>query len=322
LQWFAATSTSAPWIELSKVDGQTPGEVAVSVNPAGLPVGVHRGFVELAWLGSENTIQVPVSLNIVSPTAPLISQGGVVNAADYTANAEPAGELTGGMFIAVFGERLAERTELAPSVPLPTSLGGASLSIGGIAAPMVFASDRQLVAVVPQALTQQQGAAQNVTQADVVVVRSGEFSPTEQVRLAPVRPVLFSQDQTGAGPGAIQNVLGGGQVQLNTFQDPARPVSTITVYGTGFGRTQRPVLDGFAANGPNALAGSVRLVVGGVDALVLYAGLSGLPHLYQVNATLDVTTPIGCEVPVRVVIDGVESNEVTAAVTRNGEPCR
>ncbi|MCB9385388.1 MAG: hypothetical protein H6509_12305 [Bryobacterales bacterium] len=322
LQWFASSSTDAPWITLSKADGQTPGELAVTVNPSGLPIGVHRGFVELAWLGSSSTLQIPVSFNIVSATGPLISQGGVVNAANYRANNLPGGQLTGGMFVAIFGQRLAERTEQAPSIPLPTSLGGTSISIGGIPAPMVFASDRQLVAVVPQALTQHDGVAQNISEADVVVVRGSEFSPAERVQLTPVRPVLFSQDQTGAGPGAIQNVLGGGQVQLNTFQDPARPLSTVTIYGTGFGPTQTQVLDGFAASGPTTLRGSLRLVVGGVDALVLYPGLSGLPHLYQVNATLDASTPLGCEVPVQVVVDGVESNTVTMAVTRNGEPCQ
>ncbi|MEZ5395051.1 MAG: hypothetical protein R2724_19830 [Bryobacterales bacterium] len=74
--------------------------------------------------------------------------------------------------------------------------------------------------------------------------------------------------------------------------------------------------------GRRTCAAPLRLVVGGVDALVLYPGLSGLPHLYQVNATLDASTPLGCEVPVQVIIDGVESNTVTMAVTRNGEPCQ
>jgi len=41
-----------------------------------------------------------------------------------------------------------------------------------------------------------------------------------------------------------------------------------------------------------------------------------------VNATLGADTPLGCEVPVQVIVDGVESNEVTASVTRNGEPCQ
>ena len=322
LQWFAASSTDAPWIQLSRPDGQTPAEVAITADPTGLPVGVHRGFVEFAWLGSNETIRVPVSLNIVSSTGPLISQGGVVNAATFLSNDEPGGELAGGMFIAVFGQRLAEGVEQAVAVPLPTSLAGTSLSIGGIPAPMVFASDRQLVGVVPQSLTQQSGVAQNITEADVIVVRGSEFSPSERVRLTEVRPVLFSQDQTGAGPGAVQNVLGGGQVQLNTFNDPARPLETITIYGSGFGPTQDPVLDGFAPTGANPITGSTRVVVGGVDAQVLYSGLGASPHLFQVNATLGADTPLGCEIPLTVSVDGVESNEVTVSVTRNGEACQ
>ena len=322
LQWVAEASPGAPWIRLSRADGEAPGEVAVTANPAGLPLGVHRGFVEFSWAGSTDTVQVPVSLNVVSATGPLISQGGVVNAADNRANDLPGGELAGGTFIAIYGQRLAQRTEQAGQIPLPTTLGGASVSIGGLTAPLTFASDKQINAVVPQSLTQQGAAAQNITEADVIVTRGAEVSPPERVELTPIRPVLFSQDRTGSGPGSIQNVLGAGQVQLNTFEDPARPLQTITVYGTGFGPTLTAVPDGFPATGPTAIRGSARLIVGEVDATVLFPGLSGLPHLYQVNATLHADTPLGCEVPVRVIIDGIESNTVTIAVTRNGEPCR
>jgi len=145
----------------------------------------------------------------------------------------------------------------------------------------------------------------------------------QTIRLIPLQPLLFSQNQRGDGPGAILNFVGAGTVQLNTFDDPARPTQAISLFGTGFGPTRIPVLDGFAASTTNPITGAIRVTVGGIDAHILFAGLSpNSPHLYQVNAIIPVGSPIGCEVPIKVFVDSMSSNEVTAAITANSEPCR
>ena len=129
-----------------------------------------------AWPGAAEPLVITVTLTIINPTTPLISAGGVVNNATFTPNLEPGGELTGGMYVAIFGQRLAVRTEQVSSVPFPTSLGGASVTMGGLPAPLVFVSATQIVCVVPQALTSSAAAA-GVAQgappstAPVVVIR-------------------------------------------------------------------------------------------------------------------------------------------------------
>jgi len=327
LEWIAAPSPGANWIELPQTRGTTPETLIVGVNPAGLPPGVHRGSVDIAFAGSTNEpTRIDVTLTAVSPTAPLISDAGVVNAASFTPNASPGGELTGGMFFAVFGERLADRIEQNSQVPYPSRLASTQVTMGGILCPLVFVSNLQIVGVVPQTLTQDltpQAVSQGLAFTDVIVTNSGEISPPVQVRLAPVNPVLFSQDQTGGGPGAILNVIAQGPAQLNAFDNPAQPAQAVSIFGTGLGPTQTPVLDGFPATGINTIRGAVRVIIGGVDAQVLFAGLSPeFPHLYQLNAVVPGRSQQGCDVPVQIVVDDVTSNEVTMAITSNSQPCR
>lgn len=321
LEWIAAASAGAPWIRLPEPRGSTPDDLIVMVDPAGLPSGIYRGTVDIAWAGSTRTVSIPVTFNVVSSTGPLLSEGGVVNAATFTDNSLPGGELTGGMYFAAFGVRLADQTLRAATVPLPTELAGVTVSMGGIPAPLVFVSGNQIVGVIPQGLTQSDQTAQSNTEVDVLVIRNGEVSAPERIRLAPVRPVLFSQNQTGSGPGAILN-LAGSTATLNTFNTPARPTQALSLFGSGFGPTQTFVPDGAASSGANPVDAAVRVQVGGREAEVLFAGLSVSPHLYQANIILPADSNQGCEVPVQIFIDGVASNTVTIALTENGQPCR
>ncbi len=326
VEWVAAPFSDSPWVELAESRGTTPAALVISVNPAGLSLGEHVGGVEVAATGSTQPLRIEVTLNVATRTAPLVNLSGVVNNGDFTSNSLPGGALTGGMYAAIFGQRLADGRLLPSAIPFPTTLGSTSVTMGGLPAPMVFASPTQLVVVVPQALTQtgsNNAVAQAAASAQVVVRRGAEDSPSEPVRLVPVRPVLFSQNQQGTGLGSIQNVLSGGVVQLNNFDNPAQPSQAIQIFATGLGPTESPVPDGVAATGVNRITGEARVSIGGITDEPLFAGLSpGSPHLYQVNAVVPADSPRGCAVPVKVMVDGVESNEVTLAVTEDGEPCR
>ena len=323
LEWVAAPSASAPWITLPANSGTTPGELMVTVDGAGLPAGVYTGAIEIAWVGSPRTISIPVTLNLVSASSPFISRGGIVNSADFTPNTDPGGGIVGGMYVSIFGVRMALGTVRASTLPLPTELNGTIVTFAGIRATIVFVSDQVLVVAAPQALTQPDFLAQANEFVDVVVIRNGQLSPPEQVRLEPIRPKLFSQSQSGSGPGAILNTIGAGRVQLNTFENPAQANQAISLFGTGMGPSRPAVPDGVGASGLSSLTSAVRVVIGGRDAQVLYAGLSpGSPHLYQVDALLPPNPSQGCEVSVEVLVEGIASNEVTAAITENGQPCQ
>jgi uncharacterized protein (TIGR03437 family) len=324
-EWSAKVTGVSNWVVLDLAEGVTPGVLVVRVAPAGLAPGTYTDTIEVVWAGAAEPLTIDVRLTVIQPTSPRLSMGGVVNNATYTPNSDPGGELSGGMFVALFGERLATDTELASTVPFPGSLAGTSARMGGLPMPLVYVSPLQIVGVVPQALTQTAGVEQGLpATADVVVTRNGESSPFETVRLKPVQPLIFTQNEQGTGLGAIQNVLGDGAVELNTFDTPARPGQLVSIYATGLGPTEMPVPDGFAAVGVNAVTGQTRVTIGGIAGIEpQFAGLSPQsPHLYQVNVAVPDDSPTGCSVTVRVSVDGVASNEVALAVTADGSPCR
>jgi len=282
----------------------------VGVNLNGLAPGEYDGMIRLAWSSSTEVLTIPVSLNLAAATAPAISSGGVVNAATFVPNADAGGELAPGIFASIFGIRLASSAAFADQLPLPRLLNGVSVTFNGAPAPLTYVSENQVNVVVPQALSGSSAA--------VVVRRDGEASSTETVRLTPVRPLIFLVD----GRAAALN-LGDDGAALNGPETPAQPGQTITIFGTGFGPTENPLPDGVAATGENRIFGSAEVLVGGREAEVSYAGLSpGSAHLYQINAELHPETPVGCDVPLTLRIDGVEGNEAPLAVTADGSACQ
>jgi uncharacterized protein (TIGR03437 family) len=73
-----------------------------------------------------------------APQRATINPGGIVNAASFAAEVSPGG------IGSLFGVQLAEGAELADKAPLPLSLGGADVWVGGWPAPLFFASSNQI----------------------------------------------------------------------------------------------------------------------------------------------------------------------------------
>src|SRR5205807_7701033 len=67
----------------------------------------------------------------------------VLNAASYSALVSP------GCVVAIFGRGLAAAPATAPSVPLPSTLGGVTVSVAGLAAPLFYVSPTQINALIP-----------------------------------------------------------------------------------------------------------------------------------------------------------------------------
>lgn len=82
-----------------------------------------------------------------SAQLPVISQGGVVNAASYTQPVVP------GSIMAIFGTNLASGVYSAAATPLPTILGNTSVSMNGVPAPLFYVSPNQINAQVPSSLS-------------------------------------------------------------------------------------------------------------------------------------------------------------------------
>jgi uncharacterized protein (TIGR03437 family) len=204
-------------------------------------------------------------------TVPQISQGGVANAASFSTVLAP-GEL-----FSIFGTNLASTTGSAAGVPLPMTLAGASVTVNGKPAPLVFVSPTQINAQLPYEVTQFDPAFPFPA---VVVTAGGVASlAAKAATILGSAPGIF---QYGTNRAIAQNQ----DNSLNASDKPAKVGSTITVYMTGGGELDNKVATGAGApSSPlSRLLQTITATIGGQPATVSFAGLTpGFVGLVQVN---------------------------------------
>lgn len=223
----------------------------------------------------------------VRPTSggPVPAVGAVVNAASFAPQVAP------GSIATLFGTELSGGTASAAALPLPLSLAGTSVEVGGQPVPLFYVSPRQINLLLPR----------NGGEA-VVVVRDGVRSIPVPLSLAIWAPGLFTLDGTGRGPAAALHADG----RLITAQAPARHGETIMLFATGFGYRDPRILR------PDPLP-VVR--IGGISAELAYFGEApGFAGLNQVNVKVPAEAPAGPATPVELQLANVASNTVTLAL--------
>ena len=243
---------------------------------------------------------------------PSLNAGGTIDNASFAINTPVAP----GSLVSIFGTGLAGDAAVASGPSLPTVLGTTSLTLGGIAVPLIHAFPTQVDAQVPWELAGQTSAALTIVTDDL----SGN---TVTVPLAEFSPGIYTATGTGSGQGAI---LIDGTATLvapasGTLagQPARRGTDYIDIFATGLGPvTNQPASGAPAPASPNPLAkttAAVSVTIGGVLVTPLFAGLApGWVGLYQVNVQVPANAPVGDSVPVVVSVGGVASNQVTMAV--------
>jgi uncharacterized protein (TIGR03437 family) len=233
--------------------------------------------------------------------APAVSAGGLVNAASFA----PGAPLPPGGIVSVFGGNMATSTGGAATLPLPFNLNGASISVGGISAPLFYSSAAQINAQIPYELPVN-------SRPQVVLSQNGALTVPETIVVAPAAPGIFTINQQGTGQGAILNVR-------NVLVDASAPAAAgdvVQVFATGLGATSPTVASGVGAPAsPLAnVTATVTATVGGQPAQVQFAGLApNFVGLYQVNVQIPSGLTPG-PVPLALAVSGVPSNTVTLAV--------
>ncbi len=236
-------------------------------------------------------------------SAPMISSGGVLNAASLR-----PGPVAAGSIVSVFGAGFSGEDVAAEELPLPTSLGGASLSFGGVPAELFFVSPGQANLLVPAAL-------EGLASAELVPSRDGVSGPPAEVGLAEFAPGIFAMNQSGDGQGAVL-IAGAGLLAAPTADfRGARPASkgeSLEIYATGLGRVETHDGRWFSVR---LTAETPVVTLGGVEVPVTYSGPApGFAGLYQVNVELTPEVPSGPAVPLRLTQGGIDSNKVTVAI--------
>ncbi len=261
------------------------------------------------WYCSEPRLVQAQGTVQANPTVPALFAGGVVNGASFA----PGEALAPGSIVSVFGLNLASGLNFASQVPLETTLGGATMNIGGVEAPLFFTSDGQVNAQIPFEL------APNSRPHVVVQTRRDGSGPEAitvpgTITLAGARPGIFTTNQQGTGQGAILDAQG----QLVDGAAPAAAGEIIQVFCTGLGAVKEQVETGAPAPSFSTVQLPVTVTIGGLDAAIAYQGLApGFVGLYQVNAVVPAGVAAGGAVPLGLTQNGIVANPgqpVTIAV--------
>jgi uncharacterized protein (TIGR03437 family) len=264
---------------------------------------------------------------------PVVADGGVLNAASFAKDSKGLGTATApGSLVAIFGTFNASTVAAADTIPYSTALGGVSVTVNGIDAPLqnveFTGAFPFLTAQVPFGIL----GSQNSGNMNVVVTVNSVASDPKAMPFVSVAPGVFTIPATGTG-NAVLVMTDGDNVGKIAAPNPAAvlnyPAAPIKVggraffYATGLGTLSPAVkeglggLEGRGANDPvPQVISPPTVVIDGITAKVEYAGVSGYPGVYQVNIVVPTGVRSGNNITLQVKsADGsVTSNTATIAV--------
>ncbi|MBL8218456.1 MAG: hypothetical protein JNL62_04470, partial [Bryobacterales bacterium] len=293
------------WLSVSPTSGTTPATLTVTPNVSQLPQGSYTGTITVN-LGLASPITIPVTFNYGAVATPQIVS--MTNAASFLPTAAAPG-----MIVAIFGSNLGPTTlqqlRLTPAGLVDTNLNGVRVLFDNIPAPMVYARNDVLSAIVPYAMAGRASA-------NVVVEYQGVRSAPVSVRVVDAAPGIFATNQQGSGQGAILN----NDFSLNGPNNPVARGQFATVYLTGEGQTAPAGVDGLisSANQLRNPIANVQVRVGDRNAQVIYAGSvpTTVLGLCQVSFFIPADAPTGNAVPLTVTIGGAASQTGVSIAVR------
>jgi uncharacterized protein (TIGR03437 family) len=272
------------------------------VNAAAL-VTLQAVASELSPSLSSMSAAIAVTVQPASANAPGMTSG-VVNAASG-AQAIPQ-IVTPGSYVAIYGTSLASNGEsIADTIPLPGTLNGTQLFLGGQRMPLLYAGGGQVNALIPQNLNPN-------TSYQLVVQRGSTLSAPAYLTTSGYQPGIYTLDFSGSGQGIVE--IAGTTLLAAPAGNGSRPVQRgseyLSVFATGLGpligtNGEVPPTDGAGAPLTTLYqtTAAVTATIGGVDAPVLFSGLTPtLVALYQVNIQVPAAVPSGDAVPLVLTV--------------------
>ncbi len=220
---------------------------------------------------------------------------------------------------------------LAESLPLPKSLGGVIVRVGGTLTfditsgwrySPVGSSEAGLLFVGQTQVNFQIPPTMNLGEAVPIQLQKPDgTSLLSSLRLVASLPGIFTLLQNGQGQAALlnqDNSLNGNPESILGAR-PAGRGSVIQIFATGAGATTPPLLAGepAPASGNPLVLTQVQptVTIGGRLARMLFSGMApGYVGLWQINAEVPMDVAPGPAVPLVITAAGVQSNTVTIAV--------
>jgi uncharacterized protein (TIGR03437 family) len=283
--------TGAPWLKFEIADPYVANGFHFIVDPTGLAAGSNSGTIAFPTNSVNGTVSVPVDLTVVPKGPPLIYYQQVLNNATFV-----PGETVGqGDIVVIKGEQLSYSAfTFGPAPPLATKLGGVSVLVNGVAAPLFYTSYSQIAFQIP--VDTALGNATIQAQRD-----DGSAGNKVSVQVAARAPrVIVVTNQNGS---------------VNAQGNPAKAGEVITLWSIGLGGTSpfvgtgaaAPSAEPFARVTPNpsvAFGSSLSKVVANPQFAALAPGFAGL---YQVNVVIPADSPKGA-VSVQIGVADTASN--------------
>lgn len=262
---------------------------------------------QTAYAHAPTTNAAPIIGSVTTASAaslaPLVSPGGLA-----TVSGDPT------------QSPLASATGSAPALDiasLPFELAGASVTIAGRAARLVYVSPARLVFCVPSDLT--------AGEAEVIVTSQDGYVSRGTVTVAPVAPGLFARSDSAAVALDASEVAAVSFDVISPLNFGTDKRTRLLLYGTGL--TSNPALNTDAgndvrrgdgtllANFAESVAAEARTSDDRTVALAVeFAGASGSAGINQVNVVLPAELRGAGTFKLTLVMGGQRSNTVTVTV--------
>ena len=267
------TTDSQGNVSVKVVANQTPGSYQV--------VATAPGIDGSAVFNLQNTGVLPNTPVLVA----------IVNAASFTVGAAPASLQT------IFGNNLASDTFTATETPLPTTLGGTSVTVAGRQVPLLYVSPRQINFQMPPEA--------NPGRVEVVVSRGSTALARAPLEIDLSAPGIFLQITSDPTRAAALNT----DYTLNVPSRPAPAGDYVVLFITGIGAVTPSIAAGeLAPLSPLSRSQlATRATIGPRPVNVQFAGKAPGTVGDQVNLQIPEDLPPG-EYAVSIVVNGVQSN--------------
>jgi uncharacterized protein (TIGR03437 family) len=307
-------SVPTGWLKVNVLSSASLVEVVA--DPTGLAPGNYTGTVAVANNSANSLGLFAVGLTVLPSTRPTAFAGQVLNNADYV----PGDTVAPGAIIALKGEHFYAKGDSAYDTTWPRDLGGLSVFVNGVNAPLYFANYNQINFQLPYET--------RAGEASVQVLRDGVASNAVTVQVAERAPRIMQW--YGIGVEGYGIIAFNGEFALPLPASAPIPGfanrgavagNSMVMYAIGLGQTNPPALTGVpaaAAEPLQRIPGNVSVVFNAASGPVSgalsirpdFVGLSPtFVGLYQVNFTVPPGLA-GTFVPVRLNVNGALSNSV------------
>ncbi|OFV97284.1 MAG: hypothetical protein A3F68_03240 [Acidobacteria bacterium RIFCSPLOWO2_12_FULL_54_10] len=259
----------------------------------------------------------------VAPDAP--RQFTVQNAGSFSTSGASSGALASTIMTTGVSQNF-----FATSLPLPKTLGGITLRIGGnltfetnqwvyspigsIEAPLLFVGPTQINFQIPTGIAPGDSVPAQIQKPDGTTLLT-------TLSIVSTAPGIFTVLMNGLGQAAALNQDNSlnGNPQSILGARPAVRGSVIQLFATGGGETDPPLLPGEAApiTGNPLVYTRVQptVTLGGFALRVQFSGMApGFVGLWQINVEIPQLIAPGSAVPLTITAGGITSNTVTIAV--------